>query len=141
MLAPYVKLITTTNVATLKFYINIEEGSKTRKNQMQNKDLSTITTPIRMDIYLNEKMFDESSLIGGFHPNSKNNRCYEPMLAYHMLLYLIKKCNLKVLKKSLVVPPPKINLLMKDYRSETIGHKKKFASIDHHIRARISKWR
>ena len=42
-----------------------------------------------------------------------------------MLVYLIKKTQVKVLNKSLVVPTPKMNMLMKNFRGNTIGHKLK----------------
>lgn len=38
-----------------------------------------------------------------------------------MLIYLLKKCNVKVLNKSLVIPSPKINAMMRKYKKQTIG--------------------
>lgn len=58
-----------------------------------------------------------------------------------MLIYLLKKCNVKVLNKSLVVPPPKINLFMRHFRTSTIGHKKKCSRNPERLKNKIKSWK
>jgi hypothetical protein len=43
-----------------------------------------------------------------------------------MLIYLIKKCQVKVINPSLVIPSAKLNFLMRSFRTDTIGHRTKY---------------
>lgn len=58
-----------------------------------------------------------------------------------MVIYLLKKCNAKVITKSFVVPPPKISLLMRDYRTDTIGHRKKSKNRQANLTNKILSWK
>lgn len=58
-----------------------------------------------------------------------------------MLIYLLKKCGVKVINRGLVVPPPKINLMMRSYRTETIGHKTKSVRNSQRINSKIKEWK
>lgn len=58
-----------------------------------------------------------------------------------MLIYLLKKCGVKVLNRGLIVPPPKINLMMRNYRTETIGHIKKTTNNPYLLKTKIEEWK
>ena len=58
-----------------------------------------------------------------------------------MLVYLVKKSNVRVLNKSLIVPPAKINLLMRNYRTDTIGHKKRCRRYPEKLKNKIKSWK
>lgn len=49
------------------------------------------------------------------------NELYVEKLLRSLLLYLMEKAHVKVLNRSFVKPPPKLNFLMREYRRETIG--------------------
>lgn len=75
--------------------------------------------PIRIDIFLTDRVlsptFYEST--SKLIEEEDENEALRRVRMCQMLAYLLKKCNVKVLNRSLVVPPPKINLFMRHFRT------------------------
>lgn len=50
-----------------------------------------------------------------------NEELYYEKINRSLLLYMMEKSNVKILNRSFIKPPPKLNYLMREYRRLTIG--------------------
>ena len=58
-----------------------------------------------------------------------------------LLLYLIEKTDVRVLNRSFVKPPPRMNFMLRDYRKKTIGIITRNARNERRIQNKIAKWK
>ena len=58
-----------------------------------------------------------------------------------LLLYFMEKANIKVVNRSFIKPPPKLNVLMRDFRAKTIGLITKNKRYARRIENKIARWK
>jgi hypothetical protein len=73
--------------------------------------------------------------------NLISNDLYKEKLVRGLLLYLLEKSNMKIINRSFVKPPPKLNFLMREFRRETIGLITKNLRAQYRIERKIREWK
>lgn len=58
-----------------------------------------------------------------------------------LIMFLIEKTNVKVLNRSFVKPPPRMNFMMRNYRKKTIGLITKNKRNERRVQMKIEKWK
>ena len=101
-----------------------------------------------------KKLDNMQTLINTLKPSSQEYRdlkqeieklieeyLYYQKLSRSLLLYLMEKCQIKVLNRSFIKPPPKLNYLMREYRRITIGLITKNKRNERKIQWKIANWK